>query len=780
MLVSEKSFDNKQPRSLSPHGLAVKSPSYGPSSRGPSSRDSSFQPELLPQSSTPPVFTIPTQPSQPEATQTPPKVGRPRGRRRKETQDDKAQATTPTLLLPPGGQVAEHDYSHLKPYVDGEMETYPENAGESAAPTPVPEASEPVEERVEAADDQADEDSQQQAEAVDEPLIVDPALESAANITGGADTPMDSGDAPSPQDTNNGDVDQPTPDEPIIESMRPRKSRKQFPYQRLTSPSVFIDALKNHKEMNDADLYNCLEQVVDCLYIWQDEWQSLKLITDDEDNAVRRRAADIAFESKLEKQMKMLQALRKKNQNGFVDMTPAVEKDFAIKGVRVKEPTYKSDKAYHRAQDQVMAQAYGFEYDPRETMISKQDPINQRDGLQNSRLRNRPKISQRLLEATNEDPSAVIVPGKRTRRPRGVEDESQSQSRAATPAEAPRPSGRGRRRGPMPRQNTATSFTTSALAQTNGEDWPVEEADAAPKRGRRRGPKPKEAVATPAEEQQTDVEKPKKKRGRRSKAEIMAQEESEGIAEPQAKRQRRGPGRPPNRVEIPAASFYHNPSPADTEPTPTDESRPTTSSSSGTAHTAESNYSFRERKRKNYTELANVGFSSEIEPKPKRARRTKKEPTPTPPVFNAAPATGFFPTAMSNGPALAPAPPRHDLGVPGIGHAGGAAKMKIKITNNKGKAAMPPNQALAPAPFQFSVGGPGQPMTGPPSRSVSAGPSKAPSRRATPAPSAGSSSAAPGADGEKEYATMTKSEKMSASMKGKFRLLCPASRRLPS
>ncbi|KAL1909622.1 hypothetical protein Sste5344_004469 [Sporothrix stenoceras] len=246
--------------------------------------------------------------------------------------------------------------------------------------------------------------------------------------------------------------------------------KKQYRFNKIRDPKEFVDALKDHKDMSTDDLFACLAHMNDTLLAWQEEYKLLRGIADDEENAVRRRQQDATFENRT------LMALKR----GNVD-TEITERDFVVKGIRAPESLADPIKRHARQQDRLMSHIYLFEHDPRDSMISRQDPVAQREGLQNTRLRNRPKQTLKAAEAEALDDGMGV--GRRTRRNRkaALDDESGEGSRAGTPvptsaptvsAPAPttatpaNPPVRGRRgRPPGPATLAAKAAAAEAAAQ---------------------------------------------------------------------------------------------------------------------------------------------------------------------------------------------------------------------------------------------------------------------------------------------------------------------------
>lgn len=832
-----------------------------------------------------------TAPTVPTVSQSP-ETRRKRAQRLQETEAPKrptrerrekavARVEAPKSVAPP------RDFSFLTAYLDAQQVLYPEIAEDSGVPTPADtpalQASEPVDNLVENPEGVAANNAKQVVgrDGQDQPQ---PQLDEEANggsqYGSAAPTPAADfrlADTPPPDSLPGTARNSP---EPIIEPMRKAPPRKQIPFQKIRSPTEFVDVLNDYKNMSDVDLHTMLAKVAGVLSTWQDEYNGLRLITDDEDNAARRRINDATIATREARELART----------TVSETHQNMKPFAIKGLRVDraeegKSRYPKDNpdVYEKGQDQIAAQAWGFEWDPRPSMISRQDPIGQRDGLQNGRLRNRPKPSHRAAEAfaVDEPVAPGIITGKRTRKPRVLSDESVEPSRAATPVEPVKPK-QVRRRRNLVAENAASENEAAGADGTPapGEQpmEPVADVPSVPKKppGRKRGPKPKilpvdpaageeaneEIQPAPTAAEEASVEEPKtRKRRRGPNKKTLSQEEHAqaatgsvkagedqtklqpepeqegGPSAPLSKRRRTKKTAADPRVEIPPSSFYSNVSTIGPMAASTDYSRPTTSSSSRTDQTADSNYKLRDRrKRVNYSDLVD---HTDDEPKPKR-QRTRKEPTPVPsglapppalapPPVLAAPSRfiNMTPSNMAAGshiPMLAPAPlqPPSNAFTAVNGSASPQHRPRIKLTNHNydrspGKTSLPPPPTLqAPYPEPVPINVPGQPpqvifsITGmqapqqnpypapgsipgsfsvpPPSgpaslggqtfsRANSAGPSnshsKAPSGRDTPAPSAASSVTGGlggfdgSADEEKDYSTMTKSEKMSHSMKGK-------------
>lgn len=553
-------------------------------------------------------------------------------------------------------------WSHLTPYVDG-YTLYPERAGYSSVPTPVPEI---VEASAEAAGDQAedavDDKGEDQAEDHDDEEQEDG---DDGLVEDNDDQPDDSSPPtpmgpPSPGSLQPDSAqmtaaNSPAPDldkvaiaeaigAPLDEKSQPPtpRVRKQYKFKNLRDAKEFASVLKDCRDMPTEDLYAALAHVNKTLVAWQNEFNRLRKITDDEDNAVRRRTADAAYEKKL------ASVMNKPDVN-------CEEKHFEVKGIRVRDDVRSEPKDYARGQDRIMAQAYGFELDTRESMIGKQDPVEQREGLANSRLRNRPKQTQKAAEAETEDPN--IVTGKRTRKKRVLEDGSQAPSRAGTPVASTR-GGKAATRG---RRGLARAMVFAAEeVDEHGFDSMAEVEPLPPPRkkpGRKsNAQKAAEAAAAAAAaavaaKSQTQTNgtaigaKPrqmrKRGRGRRviaDDASVMADEDEDTMPEPPRKRRRlkltnnsrNGNGITTNGShlgsfgELAADSFYSTTgaSTVDAEATEDEESRPSTAASNGTAETAHSSYSLRQKRPREYQGDDDVQLGTQPRPQPnKRGRR---------------------------------------------------------------------------------------------------------------------------------------------------------------
>lgn len=687
----------------------------------------------------PVVSSVPT----PESPETPKKrrPGRPPKIRQSIEQEPReprvprkrrVTATVQTIAQPrPMRAHTPRDFSFLTPYTDAQ-DAYPEVAQDYGVPTPGETPNlQNSEDPGEPADDadslapERDSGSQEQGQS---------------RIDGGsgsnAPTPAPMSDMPTPAAESLPASRNASP-EPVIEPIRKVKARKQYKFTRIRSPTDFVNVLDDYKNMSTEDLFNVLEASATALGAWQDEWKKRKLVTEDEDNAGRRRNHDAALMAREARDMAKT--------NGAISVE---KRDFEVKGIRanfvdenkLKHPE-SNPEVYERHQDQVAAQAYGFEWDPRPSMIGRQDPIGQRDGLQNNRLRNRPKLSQRAAEAALDDPVGVVT-GKRTRKPRILSDESKEASRAPTPLEPVKPKQTRRRRKNAGAENLDSDYEAQAGVEDSAPAQKPEVPEGPPPDQpvkKRRGPKPgakaaREAAARAAAEKEAaekaeqealanaealrdrelygvEDEQPQTRKRRRGAAADSFASSFDGAQQqphpaegaylqggdaslpaPKRQRGRKSAAAAATQVEIPPNTFYSAGSSVPTNDdtvTPTEDFRPSTSSSTSSMHTVGSSYSFRHRPRKNYSELADPIKEMLTDPRPKRGRRAKKEqePEPTSVPHN------FAPSQLDGS----------SYGPPGHGYMHQQAPSVLAPPNNPfiNVTGGGPGQLLAPAPVRL-------------------------------------------------------------------------------
>ncbi|KAI0509131.1 hypothetical protein F5B22DRAFT_638307 [Xylaria bambusicola] len=610
-------------------------------------------------------------------------------------------------------------YAHLTPYINGAFIEWPPAQAEAEPASELP----PLQQDVldDAVDDQLDgaqADNIKADIALEDTPMTDPLVPDSTPVDGAMDDTPAMSPLPTRANSPTADIDLPYSQPPV---------RGPIAFKKARDASEFIDLLEDFKSLPPEEVWARLEVVNRALAAWQDEYNELRKITDDEDNAVRYRTDDAAFEHRV----KMLTSKDP-------DANP-VQKDFIIRGIRADRPH--PEIAYARHQDKLMATNYYFDYDDRDAKIGFQDPLEQKPGSGKGRLRDRPKQTAKAAEADD----GVVVHGKRVRKPPALFDGSEAASRGSTPIPTQR---RRRRAGDVVEENSEANPKVPASATAPIEPQPLKKKG---KGGRPRKhplpvpvPEAPEATPVPAEQVQqqpekvekVDEEKPTRKR-RRRRTIVEAGEEEEALTTngvdqrtPVKAELRRTNSR---LSEVPSGSFYTSSMQSNNT---ADESRPPTSSSTATQSTITSNnYQLREKRQKKFS-LNPEDEPREEEPKRKRVRRSKKTQVED---FAATPVPVPIPSPM---PTQQPAPETHPTTKP---------PTKIKIKNYNGSASAPHPMPIPP-PNPFSV----------PSSSSS-----------TPPHSGSSTSNAAAAYGTdpadiKDYNQMTKSEKMSHSMKARW------------
>ncbi|SPO02505.1 uncharacterized protein DNG_05178 [Cephalotrichum gorgonifer] len=293
------------------------------------------------------------------------------------------------------------------------------------------------------------------------------------------------------------DEDDEAVDEVEEVSEGPPQTQRFYKYPRLRDPDEFGDVIQHFKDMPTEDLYEMCGFVDETLVALQKEYLMLGAIVDDFENVERRKAHDEAYEQ-LEKRGAKVS-----------------RKTFVLKGYRAPMTEEEKETAYQRHQDRIQAAAYGFRYDSHQSKVGKQDPALQRliggsdDGEPRRTLRSDPSRSAKATEAADEVPA---VPGKRVRRPRELFDPVAATSRGSTP---------------VPTRRKRGGRATSA----DVEDSPINGVDHNGHLGN--------GVSHPLASSFSQPEKPK--RGRKREAEPAGHEVGEGamLPPPPPKRIRR-------------------------------------------------------------------------------------------------------------------------------------------------------------------------------------------------------------------------------------------------
>lgn len=576
-----------------------------------------------------------------------------------------APANTPSLSAPLHDEGPPDPYARLTPYVERATVLYPTLQVNGAAPFAEPDGTTedtPVEEVIDDINDVPDDST--------------PAASPAAN----EDTAANS---PAPEIG--------TPEVPIV------IMKKQYAYKKVRPAQEFVDFIADYERLPHSELWARLEHLTDVLGTIQNEYTECRKVIDDEENAIKYQQEEAMFQHRVK-------LARSKDPNA-----DPVRKDFVVKGIRAP----KSDPMieYARQQDRIMANAYGFEYDDRDSKVSQQDPIGQRGGVGKGRLRDRPKQTAKAAEADD----GPVVHGKRSRKAPNLFGDFEPASRGSTPV----PTLPKKRRARQPLDDNDASSAPIAVGETHLEESPKKRG----KGGRpRKHPLP---VAIPEDTPGPDMDmdqdggtedRPARKRKRRNvEDEEFTVNQTNGHHLSGIGSRRRNS----RLVEIPSGSFYST-----TSTQPHDESRPNTSSSTGTVSTIASTYGLREKRQRRFSLDDDDGdFEDEQQQrKPKRIRRAPKKVQEQ--DFAGLPAS-LIPGAE---PATA------------VVHKTPKIKVKGSAPNGSASASFGSASADLSNMYSSSTSALGQVLNG------------------------GASATDP--EDNKDYGQMTKSEKMSASMKG--------------
>ncbi|KAH8174594.1 hypothetical protein LIA77_06013 [Sarocladium implicatum] len=497
-------------------------------------------------------------------------------------------------------------------------------------------------------------------------------------------------------------------DDSVSDSDEPEKPRH-FRYRKLRDAEEYITALENYEDMSTADLYAVLEAINVSMVQWQTEWTGLGKQVDDYENALRRRAADTKYESRT----------RNLHQHNFNYEEP----DFAVKGYKAKEKEVMSETRYLQAQDRIMASTYGFAYDPHPSKIGKQNPDLQQEGMvtRGRMLRNHPR--QTVKASEGDEPT-----GKRQRKPVQLFDPAtQEASRSSTPVPT-----RGRRRKTAAAEADEIAqpvFTSSVNGNASEEETVVRKT----RRRRRTKAEMLEAAelaqaasraASPQEEQTRSVRRGRGRPATRYDDTYTSPSGPDKGPEVEDKVEKEEPRRHMLTLKIPKGKAFDDAASAMTD---NGDSRPSTASSEASNHTAESSYSFR----------------------PKRQKRFRDEPEESP-------------TAVSQGP---PKKRRN--------RTSGAVVIKEAVstptTNNSEGYTLDGSVAAMPSSDPFVTETPQTASAGKKAQKIKVvkGPQADTSRYGTPT-TLMSFNSEDGDEPPKDYKSMTKSEKMSASMKSRW------------
>ncbi|GKU14021.1 unnamed protein product [Fusarium langsethiae] len=603
-------------------------------------------------------------------------------------------------------------WSHLKPYVEGEFLLYPEKKGgdeDGANDDATPEGKDTDREGADMepmVDDQDDAGLEVPTPALNTPTRGSPVPDSS-------DPTALNSPAPAGDDADDADAS---------ESQDPLERTRYYKYRKLRDPEEYISAIENYEDMSTEDLYELLEAINVSLVQWQDEWSDLGAIVDDYENSLRRRAADSKYEART----------RNLHQHGVNYEEP----EFAVKGYKSRDKEGLTETRYLQGQDRIMAATYGFEYDPHPSKIGKQNPETQQVGVmtRGRSLRNQPRQTAKATE-TDE------VVGKRQRKPVQLFDPAtQDVSRSSTPVPT---RGGGRRRKNAnaedePQTNLAVSFNSEVVSDGEG-----------PRTRRKRGTRGKnamlaeDAAPTPEAEEAAQEEPAKPTRRGRARPAVKyeeadpnefvddePQEEEEEEEEEEAeeeeveeveKEKEEKPSVRRHIVTLKIPSGYFAEFTPEIEIVDNGDSRPTTACSEESSQTAESSYSFRPKRQRHFRDNPDGGEESSQAPPKKRIKRTS----------GGAAVTETPSTASTPAPSAEPAQVLNSRKI-----------QKIKVVRSG---------------QDIKNGGAPQTQPAPP-------PPPPPPQPATPTPIPVDDND----DTPKDYKSMTKSEKMSASMKNRW------------
>ncbi|KAL2675413.1 hypothetical protein Neosp_011598 [[Neocosmospora] mangrovei] len=300
------------------------------------------------------------------------------------------------------------------------------------------------------------------------------------------------------------------------------------------------------------------------------------------------------------------------------------------------------------------------------------------------------------------------VTGKRQRKPVQLFDPAtQDISRSSTPA--PTRGGR-RRKGANGDEETQTNLSVSFTNEVPSD------AEAAPKTRRKRGPRGKGAVPnivedlapTPDAEDITPQQSPAKptRRGRGKPAVKYEEADPNEFVDEEPQEEKPPVRRHLLTLKIPKGGSKHFSEPASAI-TDNGESRPTTASSEESSHTAESSYSFRPKRQKRFRDDPDETEESSQAPPKKRGKRAS--------------GVGIASEVPSSAPT--PLPPVESAQTP---NSRKVQKIKVVRSGLDTKNGAPPPPPPPPPPAEE------------------------------------------GEEAPKDYKSMTKSEKMSASMKNRW------------
>ncbi|KAJ6442777.1 ABC transporter CDR4 [Purpureocillium lavendulum] len=488
----------------------------------------------------------------------------------------------------------------------------------------------------------------------------------------------------------------------------PKLKHNSFSFKKIRDKDFFIEALKDYETMSTQDLYDVLEVVSLTMRDWQREYFEQGDIVLNEENAINQEIEDAKF----------LKKMRMNPDKDIEGSWPSVkQKGNNFKGRRKR---YEDLKPYYELpEDKLAVAVYGKEPRADPNMIVPADP-SQKEGVVTRSRASRTTVSGNTGRGNQQE----ALPAKRRRRAAvNIDYTPQDTSRSATPALLPRTVGRKRKammvdeagntettpeveEEPQPKPKRRRR-TKAQMAQDRADAEAAAEAAAAAAAAA--GPTSEPASAAKS------ASKPGRKRGPKRAIDeelaAFANPVEDDDLVPKQKRKML-------TLKIPKAKTSSEPS---SEITDNAESRPSTASSDSTSHTADSSYSFRPKRQKRFRDEPD-----EVEPV-----------TPAPPKKRGKRAQAAGDARLADSATATPEASAQP--------ASGRKLPKIKVV---GKASEAHNGTPAAT----------QPATTP---------------AATPAATATTAAATttPTTEGDsrpKDYDKMTKSEKMSASMKSRW------------
>ncbi|KAL2125588.1 hypothetical protein VTJ04DRAFT_1953 [Mycothermus thermophilus] len=278
-----------------------------------------------------------------------------------------------------------------------------------------------------------------------------------------------------------------TPAEPLEPIEVIRMPKKVYSFPKLRDTADFAAQLEDITDLPTHELYERAAAAVEVLHQYEQEYRELRKMLDDEENAKRRQANDktiINWENRL--RLDDPETYRRHFDDAVKGPPP-----FEVRGVRAPKP-YVDDPCleHQKSEDRIMAQAYGFKLDTHPARVGKQNPDEQRWEMPENRLRKRTEKGAELAEEN-------VVEGKRTRRPRNLSEQGKDASRSATPG-AREPwlntsqSLRGRWRNARKVNYNMDNYPWPSEKSEEQDSEPTQPAEAAPepvrtRRGRGRG-----------------------------------------------------------------------------------------------------------------------------------------------------------------------------------------------------------------------------------------------------------------------------------------------------